>query len=91
MSEEGGIDKIFNEMRTSSSLEVFDNEQFFGVAVRFSEKDFGFGEIVLSVNKKTGEASFDNEAMSMEHCADILKRAIGTTVVRSGHDTGDEG
>lgn len=80
------LEKFFDGLHTESRAWVFDHEKAFGLCIRFSEKGFGFGEIVFAVDKETGEVRFDPEAMSMEHCATIVSRLIGTTVL----DTAEE-
>ena len=70
--------KLFEKMSTSSSVEAFNHDSAFGLVVRFSERGFGFGEIAFNVNKATGEVSFDNEEMNLDHCGLIVQR-IGDT------------
>jgi hypothetical protein len=78
---------IMAKMPTQSSLAWFDNEENFGFIVRFSEKDFGFGEIVLGVRKASGEPFFDPEAMTPAKCAALAARVVGTEVLDADKDT----
>ena len=75
------VQKMLDAMPTCSTLEAFDNERYFGLVVRFSEKGYGFGEITFSVSKDTGAVHYDPEEMSPTHCAELLMRAVGTVVV----------
>lgn len=80
---------MFEKMPTESEMMVFNHEHAFGIVVRFSEKDFGFGEITLAVDKATGEVRYDPEEMNPEHCGRILERTVGSEVL--GTTGGDDG
>lgn len=77
---------MFENMPTKSSMEVWNNDYSFGVSISFMEEGFGFGEIYFAVNKETGEATFENEEMGLEHCAEILERTVGTTIEHVEYD-----
>ena len=75
------VRKFLAGLSTGSTLSVFDHAEAFGVVVNFSEAEFGFGEITLSVDKTTGEALCDLEEMSPATCGKFLMRSVGTLVV----------
>ena len=71
---------LFSKMPDRSTVAVFDHELAFGFYVSWSEKGTGFGTLSFSVDKATGEATFNDESMSLESCARILRRLIGGAV-----------
>lgn len=64
-----------------AQIEAFSHAGGFGFSIAFGETGFGFGEITFYVDRETGEASFDPEAMSMERCAKYVMQTIGSTVL----------
>lgn len=74
------IRDFLDKMPTASRVSVFNHERSFGVLIGFAEKGFGFGEITLAVDKATGEARCDLEAMSPGKCGELLMRAVGVPV-----------
>ena len=68
--------KMFDSMPNSGSMEFFDNADFVGVCVSWSEKGRGFGEYTFSVYKKTGEFGLDNEADRPETVERVINRII---------------
>lgn len=76
-----GISTTFAKLPTASKIEAFNHDKAFGIIVSFAEKDFGWGEITLAVDKETGEARCDLERMSPQHCGEILMRTVGTRVM----------
>lgn len=68
------LDKLFGAMPTRSVAEPFNHEKAFGIVVNFSEQGFGFGQVSFAVDKATSKATFDDEDMRLEHCAEIIAR-----------------
>lgn len=70
----------FDSLPTISKIEAYNHENSFGFVIPFTITGFGFGEITLGVDKKTGEAYVDLESMSPERCGEIVERTIGRVV-----------
>jgi hypothetical protein len=82
--------EFFGSLPTSSSARVFNTETHFGIVVPYIETDYGFGQLVFSVDKATGAASFDDDGTRLEHCGRILERLAGTLVGRDDASDGPD-
>lgn len=75
-------DKLFSTVPNKAEILPFNNENGYGVIVRWGLAGIGFGELTFRVDKGTGAVTVDREAMGDETCGkimDLLKES-GTLV-----------
>lgn len=71
---------MFEKMPNSSTLEVWNLEDNYGFEINWSEKGVGFGQLIIAIDKVTGEVRVDDEGMSPDSCGRFVER-LGDTVV----------
>jgi len=84
VAKNDGLKAIMEKMPTETAIQLVDNGSTVGFAINFSEQGFGFGEILIGIDMKTGEPVIDLEAMAPETVARFLRRVVGKPVLEAG-------
>lgn len=66
------LDFIFDKISDNACVESFDNDKYCGIEIKWSMKGYGFGQLLLTYDKKKKEWKSDTEMCSQETLEKIL-------------------